>query len=79
MTDPRIEAALKAAWQHTTQHENGQTFEQWKDVSSYAAEEFRRAIVAAVAAADAVDPLRQGVSIPELPTNVPIQARQEND
>ncbi|MFS8368453.1 hypothetical protein ACJRO0_13315 [Acetobacter oryzifermentans] len=52
MTDARIEAALNAAWSHTIQHQGGMSFAQYQDKSPDAAGEFRKAIVAAIEAAD---------------------------
>lgn len=53
MIDKRIEAALEAAWSHTTQYAGGMSFSQYEDKNPDAAGEFRKAIVAALAAADA--------------------------
>ncbi|KXV60249.1 hypothetical protein AD948_05725 [Acetobacter senegalensis] len=53
MTDPRIEAAIYAAWTNTVQFKSGETFAQYNEREPYAAGEFRVAITAALAAADA--------------------------
>ncbi|MCC6105939.1 DUF551 domain-containing protein [Acetobacter sp.] len=53
MTDPRIEAALDAAWANTVQFQSGETFAQYNEREPYAAGEFRVSIIAAIAAADA--------------------------
>lgn len=45
--DKRIEAALEAAWSHTTQSAGGMSFAQHEDKSPEAAGEFQKAIVAA--------------------------------
>ena len=53
MTDPRIEAAVDAAWRHTAQFASGETFDQYSKRKPYEGREFRKSIVSALAAADA--------------------------
>lgn len=54
MTDPRIEAAVHARWQHTTQFKGGMSFAEYQEKDPYAAGELRKAFTAAIRAADAV-------------------------
>ncbi|ANA14201.1 hypothetical protein [Acetobacter oryzifermentans] len=53
MTDPRIEAAVEAAWSNTFQFKEGISFPQYQNKSPEAAAEFHKAITLALAAADA--------------------------
>lgn len=54
MTDPRIEAAVHAGWQQTTQFKGGMSFAEYQEKEPYAAGELRKAFTAAIRAADAV-------------------------
>lgn len=54
MTDPRIEAAVHAGWQHTTYFKDGMSFAEYQKKFPYAARELRKAFTAAIQAADAV-------------------------
>lgn len=54
MTDPRIEAAVDAAWSHTTQFASGETFDQYNKRKPYEGGVFRKSIVSALAAAEAM-------------------------
>lgn len=53
-TDPRIEAAVHAGWQHTAQFKSGMSFAEYQEKEPYAARELRKAFTAAIRAADAV-------------------------
>lgn len=53
MTDPRIEAAVEAAWSNTFQFKEGISFPQYQNKSPEASAEFHKAITLALAAADA--------------------------
>ncbi|MGG6429485.1 hypothetical protein ACQ5TV_05825 [Acetobacter ghanensis] len=54
MTDPRIEAAVDAAWSHTAQFAGGETFDQYNKRKPYEGGAFRKSIVSALAAAEAM-------------------------
>ena len=52
MTDPRIEAAIEAAWKYSEPYADGVTFQSYCEVAPSVANIFRRSIIAALAAAD---------------------------
>ncbi|OUJ13848.1 hypothetical protein HK26_04200 [Acetobacter okinawensis] len=77
MTDPRIEAAVDAAWSHTTQFASGETFDQYSKRKPYEGGEFRKSILAALAAADAVvaGTSPETIIIPEVRNDRPIPGK----
>lgn len=52
MTDPRIEAAIEAAWKYSEPYADGVTFQSYCEVAPSVANIFRQSIIAALAAAD---------------------------
>ncbi|MBO1325386.1 hypothetical protein K2X14_11395 [Acetobacter sp. TBRC 12305] len=74
MTDPRIEAVARAlCLQDGHDPDGNDSYIQSGMGANWCA--FKDNARAALAVADAVYPLLRGVSIPELPTNVPIGRR----
>ncbi|KAA8385129.1 hypothetical protein FKW31_09975 [Acetobacter sp. DmW_136] len=62
MTDPRIESAVHAGWQHTTQFKSGMSFAEYQEKEPYAAGELRKAFTAAIRAADEVTPTKSDIA-----------------